>query len=83
MQKLYCGSCSNYLMGGDGECHDCPCGWKQPVEPREEDRSVDDSDFNRVMRAFLEEHWSLWEDHCESQGEDPQLMYEAIGGEPE
>ena len=23
--------CGNYLMGGDGECHDCIVfGWKQP-----------------------------------------------------
>lgn len=33
MQKLYCGDCNNYLMAGDGQCHDCPCGWKQEVEP--------------------------------------------------
>lgn len=30
MKKLYCADCGNYLMAGDGECHDCPCGWKQP-----------------------------------------------------
>lgn len=30
MKSLYCGDCSNYLMGGDGECHDYSCGWKQP-----------------------------------------------------
>lgn len=34
---LYCLVCSNYLMGGDGECHDCiVCGWKQPVIKGEE-----------------------------------------------
>lgn len=32
MKVLYCRECSEYLMGGDGECHDCVCGWKQPVE---------------------------------------------------
>ena len=32
MKKLYCHECSNYLMGGDGECHDCGCGWKQAVD---------------------------------------------------
>lgn len=30
-QKLYCPECSAYLMAGDGECHDCSCGWKQFV----------------------------------------------------
>lgn len=30
-EKLYCPECSNYLMAGDGKCHDCPCGWKQFV----------------------------------------------------
>lgn len=28
--KLYCPDCGNYLMAGDGECHDCHCGWTQP-----------------------------------------------------
>lgn len=32
MTRLYCPECSEYLEGGDGECHDCSCGWKQPVE---------------------------------------------------
>jgi len=32
MSQLYCVECQNYLMGSDGECHDCSCGWKQPVE---------------------------------------------------
>lgn len=26
---LYCPNCGNYLIAGDGECHDCHCGWKQ------------------------------------------------------
>lgn len=29
MNRLYCPECGNYLEGGDGNCHDCPCGWKQ------------------------------------------------------
>lgn len=37
MTRLYCPECSEYLEGGDGECHDCSCGWKQPVETFEED----------------------------------------------
>jgi hypothetical protein len=32
MKKLYCPECSAYLEGGDGECKDCNCGWKQPME---------------------------------------------------
>jgi len=34
LKKLYCDNCGNYLMGGDGECHDCHCGWKQPVNEK-------------------------------------------------
>lgn len=29
MKNPYCPECNNYLLGGDGECHDCSCGWKQ------------------------------------------------------
>lgn len=28
-ESLYCPKCNNYLMAGDGKCHDCPCGWMQ------------------------------------------------------
>lgn len=37
MKSLYCRDCNNYLMGGDGECHDCPCGWKQDPDEQEHD----------------------------------------------
>lgn len=37
MQLLYCPDCNNYLMAGDGECHDCHCGWKQPTNDSEDD----------------------------------------------
>lgn len=37
--RLYCPKCSAYLEGGDGNCHDCSCGWKQPVEDFSEDNS--------------------------------------------
>lgn len=40
MQKLYCPECNGYLMAGDGECHDCECGWKQP--PQEDKEGADD-----------------------------------------
>ncbi|WP_249215366.1 MULTISPECIES: hypothetical protein [unclassified Providencia] len=36
MKKLYCPECSAYLEGGDGECKDCRCGWKQPAEEAKE-----------------------------------------------
>ncbi len=35
MMRIYCPLCGNYLMAGDGECHDCHCGWRQ--EPEEDD----------------------------------------------
>ncbi|EIW6162754.1 hypothetical protein MF451_003751 [Salmonella enterica subsp. enterica serovar Saintpaul] len=30
LTKLYCPQCGNYLMGSDGNNHDCLCGWEQP-----------------------------------------------------
>ena len=39
MTRLYCLECSEYLEGGDGECHDCLCGWKQPVDTYEYEMS--------------------------------------------
>jgi len=41
MSQLYCGACQNYLMGSDGECHDCSCGWKQPIESRNESGEIE------------------------------------------
>lgn len=32
MESLYCKKCGNYLMAGDGHCHDCHCGWKQEID---------------------------------------------------
>ena len=40
MSRLYCPECSEYLEGGDGECHDCSCGWKQPVETFEDEANA-------------------------------------------
>jgi len=39
MTQLYCGDCQNYLMGSDGQCHDCSCGWNQPVETYEKENA--------------------------------------------
>ena len=36
MKRLYCPECGEYLEGGDGECKDCHCGWKQPPDEEEE-----------------------------------------------
>lgn len=61
MKRLYCGDCGNYLMGSDGECHDCGCGWKQPVEC-ECVVATDDAAFeaireeNEQLKAEVE-HW--------------------------
>lgn len=35
MKLLYCPKCNNYLEGGDGENHDCSCGWSQPMDEPE------------------------------------------------
>lgn len=35
MKKLYCPECTNYLLAGDGEMHDCCCGWTQPKNDNE------------------------------------------------
>lgn len=42
MSRLYCPECAEYLMAGDGECHDCSCGWCQPVDRDDENEEVDD-----------------------------------------
>lgn len=57
MKLLYCPECQNYLEGGDGECHDCSCGWKQPCEcvecaPLEQDTfKLSDSDLCAIQIA--------------------------------
>lgn len=33
MSKLYCPECGEYLMAGDGECHDCRCGYRNTERP--------------------------------------------------
>lgn len=36
-----------------------------------------------LMRVaeFLAENWSKWESFCENHGDNPQEIYEEIGGE--
>lgn len=33
------------------------------------------------IAEFLSENWSKWESFCEKNGDDPQEIYEEIGGE--
>ena len=51
MQKLYCPECSNYLMGGDGECHNCHCGWNQE---RETPEGVFNDELSEVEMVMLD-----------------------------
>jgi len=40
MKLLYCPVCQNYLLAGDGELHDCCCGWKQPEQTESDDEQT-------------------------------------------
>jgi hypothetical protein len=53
-RSLYCRECNNYLMSGDGECHDCVCGWKQPVEL---DSFPDKAILDSINRSTVD--WTL------------------------
>ena len=50
MSQLYCGDCQNYLMGSDGQCHDCGCGWKQPVETYEKENTELETEVARLQK---------------------------------
>ena len=52
MTRLYCPDCSEYLEGGDGECHDCSCGWKQPVETFEDDNTTLQVAYNELCEEL-------------------------------
>jgi len=54
MKKLYCGDCNNYLMGSDGDCHNCPCGWKQPDDTRDNVSYDDMVDELEDLRSQVE-----------------------------
>lgn len=56
MTRLYCPECSEYLEGGDGECHDCSCGWKQ---------AVDDQCFSGELDALKAESAALQKENAE------------------
>ena len=34
--RMYCPECGNYLLNPVGECNDCHCGYRQPVQPESE-----------------------------------------------
>lgn len=40
-------------------------------------------DEKRALLNFISEHWSLFEQSCQEQGENPEAIYEKLGGEPE
>lgn len=40
-------------------------------------------DEKKALVSFLGEYWSLFEVHCHECGEDPNSIYESLGGEPE
>lgn len=56
MKLLYCRDCGSYLMAGDGECHDCHCGWKQPEDPPLElEDLLEERELIAISREWLEE----------------------------
>lgn len=55
MSQLYCGDCQNYLMGSDGQCHDCGCGWKQPVETYEKENTELEAEVARLQKENAEQ----------------------------
>ncbi len=59
MTRLYCPECSEYLEGGDGECHDCSCGWKQPVETFEDDTSTLQVAYDELCEELKESQRQL------------------------
>lgn len=41
-------------------------------------------DQKNLLEMFLAENWSLWTNHCEQHGEDPEDIYvNVLDGEPE
>lgn len=65
MKKLYCPECGNYLEGGDGDMHDCCCGWKQPEEPEccHEDQSEEIEQLqakNAELTSEVESYRKAW-----------------------
>lgn len=77
MKCLYCGDCSNYLMGGDGECHDCHCGWKQPEDQEDDhytcDRCGDEYYFSNAYDQHINAYGEMvylingWYGNCDGQ----------------
>ncbi|MGM0938545.1 MAG: hypothetical protein ACQEWL_18850 [Pseudomonadota bacterium] len=53
MKKLYCPECSAYLEGGDGECKDCHCGWKQPVSEEKQSTLEQLQEENIKLKTVL------------------------------
>ncbi|WIF73772.1 hypothetical protein QN092_07840 [Proteus vulgaris] len=67
MKKLYCPECSNYLEGGDGECKDCYCGWKQPAGEEKQSTFEQLQEENEKLKQAIIDIYSNCEE-CEYQG---------------
>lgn len=67
MKKLYCPECSAYLEGGDGECKDCRCGWKQPEEEAKESALEQLQEENAKLKQAITDIYRNCEE-CEFDG---------------
>jgi hypothetical protein len=56
-------------MAGDGECHDCSCGWKQPVEPEVVEVPVVEETMAQRYEAYWQRNHML--DHHEFDCPNP------------
>ncbi|MEY0545125.1 hypothetical protein AB7318_21550 [Providencia rettgeri] len=67
MKKLYCPECSAYLEGGDGECKDCHCGWKQPVSEEKQSTLEQLQEENAKLKKAITDIYRNCEE-CEFDG---------------
>ena len=40
-------------------------------------------DDKNVLCNFVGQYWDLFQQHCAETGDDPNRIYEELGGEPE
>lgn len=67
MKNLYCPECSAYLEGGDGECKDCHCGWKQPMEEEKQSTPEQLQEENAKLKQAITDIYRNCEE-CEFDG---------------
>jgi len=69
---LYCPECNSYLEGGDGENHDCSCGWKQPIQNNDDDLHYLKAEIERLRLAAIQAKRFItcyhWKDNPPSSG---------------